>query len=368
MAYLSLPQEALRRYCEQIFSACGFPEAQSRQIVDVLLTADLYGIESHGVQRLIRYHQAIQEGSIRPDAPMELVHESALSRVYDAPKSMGQVVARRCMEEAIAMAKAHGIGMVAARGSNHYGIAGYYTLMAAREDLLGISMTNTEAIALPTHGRKAMLGTSPIALCMPADPTPFWYDASTTVVTRGKLEVYNKRGEALPQGWAADASGHPAQDAQAVLMSIIGKIGGGIFPLGGAEELTGSHKGYGLGVIVELFTSIFAGGTSAPHVKHSGNADTSFSFCALDYGIFGDKRQIRARMSTLLQELRESPKAEGQPRIYTHGEKEFESEQRLLKSGIPVNGRTLKELWEIGRMKGIDMESCGLPLPGDTGE
>ena len=353
MAYVSIPREALQSYCEAVFQACGFSAAHSRQITDVLLKADLYGIESHGVQRLIRYYQAIREGSILPDAPIQLVHQSAISRVYDAPRSMGQVVAMRCMAEAIALAKAQGIGMVAARGSNHYGIAGYYTLMAAREDLLGISMTNTEAIAIPTHGRKAMLGTSPIALCMPADPVPFWYDASTTVVTRGKLEVYNKRGEPLPAGWAADQNGQPSQDAEAVLHNIIGKLGGGIFPLGGAEELTGSHKGYGLGVIVELFTAIFAGGTTSPHVKHSGNGDTSFSFCAVDYGIFGDKAKIRTRMSTLLRELRESPKAEGQSRIYTHGEKEFESQARLMQAGIPVNGRTLQELDDIGQALGI---------------
>lgn len=360
MPYTSIQPDRLRSYCEAIFEARGFSAADSRQIVDVLLTADLYGIESHGVQRLIRYDEAIREGAILPDAPMTLVHGSTISRVYDAHRTMGQLAAHRCMAEAIGMAQAHGIGMVLARGSNHYGIAGYYTLMAAREDLLGISMTNTEAIAIPTHGRKAMLGTSPIALCMPADPTPFWYDASTTVVTRGKLEVHRKREQPLPQGWAADASGRPAQDAQQVLDSIIGKLGGGIFPLGGATEQGGSHKGYGLGLIVELFTSILAGGTTSPHVQHSGNADTSFSFCALDYGIFGDKREIRARMSTLLQELRDSPRAEGQARIYTHGEKEFESEQRLRRAGIPVNRRTLQELSEIGLSLGIRPADHGI--------
>lgn len=361
MAYISIPYDALSGFCTALLGACGFSKDHSDQIVDVLLRADLYGIESHGVQRMIRYYGAISEGSILPDAPITLVHQSPISRVYNAPRTMGQVVARRCMEEAIDMARRHGIGMVAARGSNHYGIAGYYSLMAAEQDMLGISMTNTEAIAIPTHGRKAMLGTNPIAVCMPADPVPFWYDASTTVVTRGKLEVYNKRGDPLPDGWTVDAHGQPSDDAALVLKNIIGKLGGGILPLGGHDEMSGSHKGYGMGLMVELFTGIFAGGTTSPHVKHSGNADTSFSFVALDYGVFGNKKEIRARMSQLLKELRDSPRAAGQPRIYTHGEKEFESEKRLKEAGIPVNEKTLAELNRMGKEKSLDPQAYGIP-------
>ena len=354
MEYVKIPWQELSAFCEKIFEKCGFTEAEAQQIVDVLLTADLYGIESHGVQRLIRYYGAIAEGSIDPKAQATLIHETPISRVYDAPRTMGQLVAHRGMAEAIEMAKVHGIGAVCMRGSNHYGIAGYYTRMAAREDLMGLCMTNTEAIAIPTYGRKAMLGTSPIALCMPADPTPFWFDTATTVVTRGKLEVYNKNEKPLPLGWAADEKGQPCSQADRVLANIIGKKGGGIFPLGGSEELTGSHKGYGLGIIVELFTSIFAGGTTSPHVRNSGNADTSFCFWAVDYGIFGDKKEIRARMSTLLQELRDSPKAEGCDRIYTHGEKEAENEARIKAEGVPVNPKTLNEMRMIASKLGVD--------------
>jgi LDH2 family malate/lactate/ureidoglycolate dehydrogenase len=258
------------------------------------------------------------------------------------------------MNMAIDMAGKHGFGAVCVRGSNHYGIAGYYTMMAAKADMVGISMTNTEAIAIPTYGKKAMLGTSPIAVCMPADPVDFWYDAATTVITRGKLEVYKKKGLPLPAGWVADENGRDCDDATRVLNNIIGKLGGGIFPLGGCEIGTGSHKGYGLGIIVEMFTSVFAGGTTSPHVKKSGNADTSFCIWAIDYGIFGDKKEIKKRMSTLLQELRESPKADGQSRIYTHGELETESEREKLKTGIPVNEKTLAELKMIGEKHGLD--------------
>ena len=356
MPYTYLPGPALRRYCEKLFESCGFPAGQSRDIVDVLLTADYYGIESHGVQRMIRYYEAVEEGSIDPAAGYEIVHSTPISAVIDAPRTMGQVMGIIGMNMAIEMAKKSGIGMVCVRGSNHYGIAGYYTSMAAKEDLLGICMTNTEAIALPTGGRKAMIGTNPIALCMPADPTDFWYDAATTVVTRGKLEVYNKQGKTLPHGWAADDSGAPCADPSRVLDCIIGKRGGGIFPVGGANEETGSHKGYGLGVIVELFTAIFAGGTTSPHVSRSGNADTSFCFWAIDYGIFGDKADIRARMSELLDELRDSPKAEGSERIYTHGEKELEYAAMVARQGVAVNEKTIAELKMIGGKLGVDFD------------
>ncbi len=354
MGYVNLNVDSVRKYCERIFEKRGFSMEESRDITDVLLTADLYGIESHGIQRLIRYHNAIEEGSILIDAKPELVYETPISAVFDAPKTMGQIVGKMGMELAIEKAQKSGIGAVVVRGSNHYGIAGYYTKMAAKKDLLGICMTNTEAIAIPTNGKKAMLGTSPIALCMPAEPVDFWYDVATTVVTRGKLEVYNKKEAPLPHGWAADETGADSEDAARVLKNIIGKLGGGIFPLGGSSELTGSHKGYGLGIIVELFTSIFAGGTTAPHVKNSGNADTSFCFWAIDYGIFGNKKEIKDRMSLLLRELRESPKADGCSRIYTHGEKELESLTDKLKNGIPVNDKTIDELKKIGQSVGLD--------------
>ena len=258
------------------------------------------------------------------------------------------------MAAAIEKAKAHGFGIVTVRGSNHYGIAGYYTRMALQADMIGLCMTNTEAIAIPTHGKKAMLGTNPIAVAMPADPVDFWYDAATTVVPRGKLEVYNKAEKPLPSGWAADENGLDCSDGGRVLKNIIAKAGGGIFPLGGFSEETGSHKGYGLGIIVEMMTAVLAGGTTSPNVKRSGNADTSFTFAALDYGLFGDKREIKARMSALLKELRESPLADGQQRIYTHGEKELENARRNERECIPVNGKTLAEMREIARELGIE--------------
>ncbi len=168
-----------------------------------------------------------------------------------------------------------------------------------------------------------------------------------------KLEIYDKRGDALKDGWAADEYGNSCTDAGRVLDNINAKRPGGIFPVGGGSVDTGSHKGYGLGIIAELFTGIFAGGHTYPHVENGGMGDTSFGFMALDYGLFGDKKEIRERMSTLLEELRESEPADGQSRIYTHGEKEMESMAEKQKNGIPVNEKTLEQLKRIGEYAGV---------------
>lgn len=357
MPYIKLPEPAVRRFCNDLFHGYGFTQKQSQDITDVLLTADLYGIESHGIQRLIRYHEGIEEGLIRPEAQPEIIHETPLSAVIDAHFAMGQVVGITAMEMAIDKAKKHGFGAVVVNRSNHYGIAGYYSLLAAKENLIGMCFTNTEAIAIPTFGKNAMLGTNPISFAMPAEPVPFLYDVATTVVPRGKLEVYTKTNSPMPKGWAVDEKGLDTTNASAVVSNIINKAGGGILPIGGSAEETGSHKGYGLGLIVEILTSVLAGGATSNHVRHCGNGDTSESFWAIDYAMFGDKKAIEGRLSTLLEELRRSEKAEGASRIYTHGEKELESKAQKLISGIPANEKTVAEMKKVGASVGLDFDS-----------
>ena len=217
-------------------------------------------------------------------------------------------------------AKTAGIGMVVVRNSSHYGIAGYYPLMAEREGLAAFSMTNTGPIMVPTFGREMMLGTNPMAFCMPADPYPFWFDASTTVVTLGKVEVYNKRGKPMPEGWTIDGAGQPCSDAHRMNESILSGGMGGILPLGGEGERTSGHKGYGLAIMVEALTGVLAQGMLSPEMCGAHGDHTSHFFMAFDPAMFGDPADIRARMSGYLQALRESEKAPGYPRIYTPGE------------------------------------------------
>jgi len=352
--YRQIETEKVRGFCENVFQSYGFGIDDSKTITDVILRADLYGIESHGVQRLIRYFNELNSGMSDVSAKPEIIFETAISAVIDAHKSMGQLAGVRGMELAIQKARVSGCGMVTVRNSNHYGIAGYYSGMALESDLLGISMTNSEAISVPTFGRKAMIGSNPIAISIPADPVPFSFDAATTVVSRGKLEIFNKSGKPLPQQWALDSAGHPSTNAAEVLNNIIHKLGGGIAPLGGTDELNGGHKGYGLGIAVEIFTAIFSGGLTSNYVGVTpGFNGICHYFMAVDYGIFGDKKAIKTCLSAFLRELRESEKAEGRIRIYTHGEKEKEMITERLKGKIPVNEKTLSEMEKIAKKQNI---------------
>ncbi len=355
MAYYHLKESDIRRYCIDVFMKSGYDQKQSEDITDVVLMADLYGIESHGVQRMIRYHNSLQKGFVDTEIKPSVVHETKISCVLDAKKSIGQLTAKYAMQKAIDMAKEYGFGTVTVRNCNHFGIASYYSRMAAEQDLLGFSSCNTEAIGVPTFGKKAMLGTSPLSVCMPADPYHFMYDVSTTIVTRGKLEVYNKNNDPIPESWAADEFGNPCSDPKRVLDNINQKNNGGIFPLGGATFETGSHKGYGLGIIADMVTGVFAGGHTSPHVQNGGMSDTSFGFMAIDYGIYGDKKEIRDNMSTFLRELRESPRANEDQPIYTHGQLEMISMEDKLKNGVPVNENTYKEFEQIASDLGMNI-------------
>ena len=341
------PYEQLKKFCTDAFLKFGFTEEESKIIVDVLLTSDLYGIESHGMQRLVRYHKGIEKGLIKIDAKPEVVFETPVSAVIEGHDGMGQLLGYKAMNMAIEKAKTTGMAIVTVRNSNHYGIAGYYAKMACKAGLIGMSMTNSEAIMVPTFGRKAMLGSNPIAIAMPAEPYDFLFDASTTVVTRGKLEIYNKLQKPLPEGWALNKDGKGTTDAADVLKNIVAKAGGGIMPLGGETEQTGSHKGYGYGMVAEIFTSILSMGLTSNHTHINGKGGTCHGFIAINPAMFGDAEAIKEHLSTLLRELCESPKAEGQERIYTHGEKEVFAYEDRMKNGINVNIGTLAEMVDL---------------------
>jgi L-2-hydroxycarboxylate dehydrogenase (NAD+) len=345
---MQIDTDKARRFCLNLYQAYGFSKDESEIISDVILRADLYGIDSHGIHRLMRYHDEITSGQVDVKAKIDIVHETGISACLEANKAMGQLVGVQGMNMAIQKARNNGCGMVTVRNSNHYGIASYYTDMAAAQDLIGVCMTNTEAICVPTFGCEAMTGTNAIALAMPAEPFNFSYDASTTVVPRGKLEVYRKNGEPLPDHWALDANGKPCTDAAVVVDNIIAKAGGGITPLGGMGTLNGGHKGYGLSIIVDLFSAVISNGLTSNHVnREPTHTGICHYFMAIDYGIFGDKALIKANMSKFLQELRDSKKAEGQSRIYTHGERAAQLMAQRKNGSIPVNEKTLEEMKKI---------------------
>ena len=359
MSYVNYSVEQLNNFCNEAFKRLGFQEKDAKIITDVLLLADLYGIESHGVQRLVRYFNAIKKNSIHVDAEPEIVFETPVSAVIDGHSGMGQLVATFANELAIKKAKETGMAFVTVRNSNHYGIAGYYTKMACEAGMIGISMTNTESIAVHTNSKQALLGSNPIAFAMPAEPYSFWFDAATTVVPRGKLEVYNKANKPLEKGWAIGEDGTVSTDAAHVLHCINSKIGtGGILPVGGNTEEMGSHKGYGFSMMCELLCAITSGGaTSNHHIRRENQgAGTCHSFIVIDPKIFGDAQAQKENLSVFLEELRNAKRADENVPIYTHGEKEMLRYEEKQKNGIPVNSKTVVEMMDIGNALGMDMK------------
>ncbi len=350
---INFSYETLKKFCEVAFDKLGFSHEDSEKITDVLLLSDLYGIESHGMQRLVRYHKGIEKGLIKIDAKPEVVFETPVSVVIDGHDGMGQLNGIFAMEKAIEKAKENGICIATVRNSNHFGIAGYYAKMACDQGLIGFGMTNSEAIMVPTFSKLAMLGSNPIAMSMPADPYPFFFDASTTVVTRGKLEVYNKNGKELPNGWALNKDGKGSCDSADVLKNIVAKAGGGIMPLGGEFEQTGSHKGYGYGMLCEIFCSIISMGITSNHTHINGKGGTCHGFAAINPEIFGDSKEIIKHLSVFLDELRNAPKADGATAIYTHGQKEILAYADRIKNGIDVNVNTVAEMLDFCEFAGI---------------
>lgn len=355
--YFTYTYEQLKVFCEDAFQKFGFSAKEAAIITDVLLLSDLYGIESHGTSRLVKYHKDICNGLIHIDAKPETVFETPVSAVIDAHDGMGHVVAYHATKLAIEKAKQVGMSFVTVRNSTHYGIAGYYAKMAADEGMIGISVTNTTAIMVPTFGRQAMLGSNPLAISCPAEPYPFLFDASTSVITRGKVEVYNKQEKPLHDGWAIDSNGAPCSDAAEVFSCIVNHKGGGILPLGGYEEDSGSHKGYGYGMVVELLSAIVSLGTTSDKTNMNGKSGICHGFIVIDPKIFGDPGAIKAHLSAYLEALRNSPKAEGHDRIYTHGEKEIHAVAERMEKGISVNEKTVAEMRDLAQHLGMDVVS-----------
>ena len=354
MGYRNFDYEKLRALSTLIFEKYGYSGEDAGITTDVLLKADLMGIESHGVQRLTLYPFGISIGRIKVDAKPEVVKETPLSAVIDAHDGMGQIAGVTAMKMAIAKAKEHGMGFTVVRNSNHYGIAGYYSLMAADEGLIGMSMTNTQALVVPTFGQKPLLGTNPIAFTVPAKPYPFHLDMSTSVVTAGKMEVYAKNHKPCPEGWLVDENGAVNADA-GVFVSNRGTGRGGLLPVGGAGELLSGHKGYGMSMMVEIMTGIFSGGVTSPGVRAVPEKELCcHMFWAVDPAMFeDDPEELFNRLSDFLQMLRDSNKAEGHDRIYTHGEKEFENMEKVKKNGVAMNDATYDEIVKLSKSLGI---------------
>ncbi len=354
-------EEPLREFCVQVFEKMDIPEDEARITTDVLVTADLRGIDSHGVARLRRYVNGLRSGMMVAHPDVQVVVETPVTATIDAGGGLGQPVSHRAMEMAIQKALDYGAGFVTVRNSNHYGIAGYYAMMALEHDCIGISMTNAAVLVVPTFGRDAMLGTNPIAVAAPAgDEHPFVLDMATSTVPRGKLEVYHRLEKPLPIGWATDETGMPTTDAGRVLENLKTRAGGGLLPLGGAGELLRGYKGYGLAVWVDVFSALLSGAAYANLVYPKDEAGNPLPsaighfFGAWRVDAFRPVDEFKAAMDDLQRRLKNAPKAEGAERIYIHGEKEFEEAARRTKEGIPLNPKVAADLQAIGEELGVD--------------
>ena len=353
--------DALRDLCNQVLGKIGLSEADAHAVADVLLSADLRGIDSHGVARLGFYVEKMRQGVITPSPAVRTVSETPVTAMIDAGGGMGHPVSVRAMEQAIQKALDNGAGFVAVRNSNHYGIAGYYALLALQHDCIGISMTNSYPFVAPTFGRDAVLGTNPIAVAAPAGlERPFVLDMATSAVPFGKVEVYGRQEKPLPLGWAIDERGRPTADTGRVAEQLLGRAGGGLLPLGGDGELLGGHKGYGLALLVDILCGVLPGALYADLVYPQMPGGTSLPsgighfFGALRVDAFRPLAEFTAAMDDLQRRLKSSPKAEGQSRIYVHGEKEFEEAERRSRAGIPLNPKVLAELETIAGELGVE--------------
>lgn len=248
--------ETLERFMYDVLTKVGVPPEDAKIVTDVLITADKFGIDSHGISRLKPiYVTRIRDGILNPVTKIDVVREGPTTAVLDGNHGMGHVIGVRAMELAIKKAREYGMGMVAVRNSSHYGIAGYYTNMAADAGMIGISGTNARPSIAPTFGVEPMLGTNPLTFSMPTDEEfHFFLDCATSMAQRGKIEVYARRDQEIPAGWVIDNEGKIRTDTHQVLKDLpAGKAA--LTPLGGVLEETGSHKGYGYATVVEILSA-----------------------------------------------------------------------------------------------------------------
>jgi len=357
---LRVSPTVLKSFCSEALEKLNVPSEDAQVTAKVLVEADLRGIDSHGVARMSRYVSGIQQGMMRPRAKPRVVHETGSTATIDADAGLGQPVSFKAMQLAMSKAHEHSLGFVAVRNSNHFGIAGFYAMMALAEDMIGICTTNTEVLVVPTFARNAVLGTNPIAIAVPAGKErPYVLDMSTSTVTRGKLEVYSRLEKPIPINWATDENGVATDNPAHVLQNIMKRGGGGLLPLGGALEESGGHKGYGLALAVEIFSAVLPGALYANRVYPKDKdgkplpSGIGHFFGAMRIDAFRAKEEFKRDMDDLIQRLRNAPKALGAERIYIHGEKEFEQAERFAKEGVPLNAKVVEDLRKIGEQLGM---------------
>lgn len=357
MAELTFPLQALQKFTHTVFLAIGCPADEAKKATEVLLSADLRGIDSHGVARLSGYVRLWQAKRVNSKPNIRIVHESPSTAVVDGDSGLGLVVAPRAMEIAIEKAKTCGTGWVAVKGSNHFGIAGSHAMMALEHDMIGMAMTNASPLVAPTFSVERLLGTNPICVAIPADKQPpFVADFATTTAANGKLEILQRKNLEAPVGWIQKKDGQPSTNAHEL------KDGGALIPLGSDRE-HGSHKGFCLGAWVDIFSAVLSGANYGPWVPPfvsflAPPADPVGSgighfFGAMRVDAFRPSQEFKEHMDNWIARFRQAKTVDGQPAVVIPGDPEREAEQHRLVHGIPLNDKVVEDLKELGSKLGV---------------
>ncbi len=345
--------EVVERFMVNVLVNAGVPEEDAKIVGDVLIQADKYGFDSHGVNRLKNiYLDRIKEGILNPVTNIKVIKEGPTTAVLDGQNGMGHVVSYHAMKMAIEKAKKFGMGMVTVRNSTHFGFAGYYPLMAVKENMIGISGTNARPSIAPTFGVENMLGTNPMTFGIPSDEAfPFLLDCATSITQRGKVELYAREGKELPKGWVIDQNGESKTNSSDVLKDLISG-NAALTPLGGVGEETAGYKGYGYATVVEILSAALQQGSYLKMLIGSKDGKKSpyclgHFFIVIDINAFTETEDFRKTTGNILRELRASKKMPGQTRIYTAGEKEYDTWTARKDKGVPFNNELLKEFREL---------------------
>jgi len=346
--------DELRNYVIRFFLKLGVPPRDAEIAAEVLVLADLRGVDSHGIIRLNTYYGSrILKGTVNPLSPVTVIKETPTTLAIDGGSGLGMVVAKGAMLRCIEKAEQSGLAMVTVRNSNHYGIAGYYAMMALPHDMIGISFTNAQPLVAPTYGRTAILGTNPIAVAAPANQErPFVLDMATSIVPIGRVAVYEKEGREVPMGWGVDGSGQVTSNPTAIIK------GGALMPLGGTDLMRG-YKGYGLALLVDIFSGVLSGAAFGSNVGRPGQArgsNVGHFFAAVKIEAFRPLQEFKTDLDELIHQMKDAPKAAGQERIYVHGEKEFELAERYEREGVPLIEEVAQSLKEAGHSIGVEFD------------
>lgn len=325
----------------------------------VLIAADLRGIDSHGVARLSGYVRLWEAGRINATPNIHVVHETPSTAVVDGDAGLGLVVAPYAMQIAIDKAKEVGTGWVSVKNSNHFGIAGYHAMMALEHDMIGMAMTNASALVAPTFSSEKMLGTNPIAVAIPAGNEPaFVADMATTTAANGKLEILQRKNADAPNGWVQDANGNDVTDANIL------KKGGALLPLGSDRE-HGSHKGYALGSIVDIFSAVLSGGSYGPWAppfpayiplpQNMPGEGLGHFFGAMRIDAFRPAQDFKSNMDNWITRFRNATPIDPAQKVLIPGDPEREAHEARMQMGIPVVDPVVLDLKEVGARFGIQL-------------